>query len=487
MTKWRLGALGCLFFVLTGCATSTLGVRYPNAGATDAEISRDLERLPQDLMAFVQARQGEVSSKIVKEKGKATLLPPHTQQELATQYKESFYGPWKRKKSLFSADEVFYFPRSHPQGRLGYAENLRPVRPKAWQALLSNANKEAFPSRGQHGITVANTALRALPTHKPFFKNPEIAGEGYPFDYFSHSALWIGSPVFISHASIDGLWLFVETQRVSGWVPSRDVALVDDAFKSRWQSMSLGAVMQDSVVLSHVTSSGGSLPTALAHVGTLLPLENGSVYHPARNTDGQAQVVRTSVANLRLSASVAGVPETAGIAAAGKDAPLMGAFPQPLTAEALARVGNVMMGQPYGWGGYLENRDCSALMLDIFTPFGVWLPRNSAQQGKAGRVVSLHNMSASQKSELIRQQAKPFTTLIWLPGHIVLYVGEYEGIPSIYHDIWGVSIQDETGARSRAVIGKVAVTSLSPGRELKLISSPSGILDRMGSMVFLGE
>ena len=492
MTRLRLGALGCLFFVLTGCATSTLGVRYPNAGATDAEISRDLERLPQDLMAFVQEKQEGLSPQGVAENAKATLLPPHTQQELATQYKESFYGPWKRKKSLFSANEVFYFPRSHPQGRLGYAENLRPVTPKAWRVLLANANKEAFPSRDQHGITVVNTALRALPTHKPFFKSPEIAGEGYPFDYFSHSALWIGSPVYISHASADGLWLFVETQRVSGWVPARDVALVNDAFKSRWQSMPLGAVMQDGVVLSHVTSSGVSLPTALAHVGTLLPLENGAVFYPTRNTDGQAQVTKSPLANLRLSAELAGTGLRTGQGAGnrteiGKNSSLMCTFPQPLTAEALARVGNVMMGQPYGWGGYLENRDCSALMLDIFTPFGVWLPRNSAQQGKAGRVVSLQNMSASQKSELIRQQAKPFTTLIWLPGHIVLYVGEYEGIPSIYHDIWGVSIQDETGARSRAVIGKVAVTSLSPGRELKLVSSPSGILDRMGSMVFLGE
>lgn len=479
MKKWQICVLWCVALVLTGCASSKLGVRYPHAAATDAEISRDLQRLPQDLTAYAR----------IHDDAQKPLVSHSVQQEMAKKYVESFYAPWKREKTLFSADEAFYIARSHPQGRLGYAENLRPITREAWESLLANANKEAFPSQNSHGIVVANTSLRALPTHKPFFKSPEIAGEGYPFDYFSHASLWVGSPVYISHRSADGMWFFIETQRVSGWVPIRDIALVSEAFKTSWQTKPLGAVMQDGVVLGGAPMrrtatfsglhSGLGASAVVAHVGTLLPLEGNAVVYPLRDVNGQAIVSTTPLRDLQVS------PGVTGLRAHG--APLIAPFPQVLTPQVLARVGNVMMGQPYGWGGYLENRDCSALMLDIFTPFGLWLPRNSGQQAKEGRVVSLAGLSAEGKREAIRQQAKPFTTLIWLPGHIVLYLGEYEGIPSIYHDVWGVSIKDETGARSRAVIGKVSVTSLSPGEELELVASPASLLDRMGSMIFLGE
>ena len=220
----------------------------------------------------------------------------------------------------------------------------------------------------------------------------------------------------------------------------------------------------------------------MAHVGTLLPLQGADVLYPARSLDGRALVHKASLQNLSLSPAVAGnTPATQSSMAQGKS---IQPYPVPLTAAALARVGNVMMGQPYGWGGYLDNRDCSALMLDIFTPFGLWLPRNSGQQAKAGKVVSLAKLDASAKKALIRETGKPFTTLLWLPGHIVLYIGEYQGEPAIYHDIWGVRVQDETGATSRGVIGKVAITSLSPGAELPLISSPASLLDRTGAMVF---
>lgn len=476
MVQYRLGLLGLVCLLLAGCAaSSSLGTRYPHAGAHDREISRDLVRMPQDLSVFAEQLDT------------MPLMTEDHQKNLADGYIREFYAPWKRHASLFTAKEVFYFRYSYPKGRYGFAENLRPIEPRAWQALLDNCNAEAFPSRSIHGIMVTNTALRAMPTHKPFFKNPDKAGEGYPFDYFSHAALWVGTPVFVSHISHDGLWVYVETQRVSGWVPVRDVARVDESFMTRWRSLPLGAVMRDGVVLGsqHDYVSGRGAQSVMAHVGTLLPLQGADVLYPARSLDGRALVHKASLQNLSLSPAVAGnTPATQSSMAQGKS---IQPYPVPLTAAALARVGNVMMGQPYGWGGYLDNRDCSALMLDIFTPFGLWLPRNSGQQAKAGKVVSLAKLDASAKKALIRETGKPFTTLLWLPGHIVLYIGEYQGEPAIYHDIWGVRVQDETGATSRGVIGKVAITSLSPGAELPLISSPASLLDRTGAMVFLGE
>lgn len=63
--------------------------------------------------------------------------------------------------------------------------------------------------------------------------------------------------------------------------------------------------------------------------------------------------------------------------------------PIPLTARAAAEIGNRMMGQPYGWGGYLFNRDCSLAMRDLFVPFGVWLP---TQLIGAGQGMAVHQL-----------------------------------------------------------------------------------------------
>ena len=63
-----------------------------------------------------------------------------------------------------------------------------------------------------------------------------------------------------------------------------------------------------------------------------------------------------------------------------------------------------MMGQPYGWGGYLFNRDCSLAMRDLFVPFGVWLPRNSSAQAKAWQFISFVKASPSGKESIIKDK-----------------------------------------------------------------------------------
>ena len=103
--------------------------------------------------------------------------------------------------------------------------------------------------------------------------------------------------------------------------------------------------------------------------------------------------------------------------------------PIPLTARAAAEIGNRMMGQPYGWGGYLFNRDCSLAMRDLFVPFGVWLPRNSSAQAKAWQFISFVKASPSGKESIIKDEGVPFATLLWLRGHITLYMGSTRASP----------------------------------------------------------
>ncbi len=446
----RLLPLLLLCFILTGCP----GIGERNTGGEGGAVCADLVRMPQDLEPYAK-KAGN---------GRALLSAPE-QAEHTARAISRFFSPWQKTEA---GRELKRSLEANFNLRLerAYGEDLRPFDPAEWQNLRANANVAAYPSRAERAITVRNTAMRAMPTQKPFFLNPSKAGEGYPFDYFQHTALWTGTPIFISHISADGAWVLGESQLTVGWIPATDVAFVDDAFAKRWQTAPLAAFVRDNVELASTTSPTVAGKAGVrAHIGTLLPSAgSGRVWYPQRGSEGNAEIATASVDS-------------------GAIAPL----PLPLTPAAIARVGNNMMGQPYGWGGLFENRDCSALMHDLFIPFGLWLPRNSATQGSWGQPVILTGMGPEDKENRILAEGIPFFSLLWLRGHIGLYIGEFEGKPAMFHNVWGIRTLSENGDSGRAVIGKAVVTSLRPGAELANAASAASLIQRIERLSILPE
>jgi hypothetical protein len=128
------------------------------------------------------------------------------------------------------------------------------------------------------------------------------------------------------------------------------------------------------------------------------------------------------------------------------------------------------------------------MVRDIFTPFGLWLPRNSGDQAVAWKFISLRNLSPAEKEALIVRQGAPWRTLLWMPGHIMLYIGARNGKPLIFHNFWSIKTREPDGTRGEVVIGRAAVTTLHPGRELPNLEAPSdGFLSRLEGMTLLGE
>ncbi|GHV53063.1 hypothetical protein FACS1894206_03010 [Deltaproteobacteria bacterium] len=157
------------------------------------------------------------------------------------------------------------------------------------------------------------------------------------------------------------------------------------------------------------------------------------------------------------------------------------------------------MGQPYGWGGLLGNRDCSSLMDDLFAPFGIYLPRNSQAQTRLGTRVDLTNLTADQKEERILREGVPFFSLVSMKGHVALYLGAYpvtgldgvtKDVPVMFHSIWGlraITGSGENKREGRGVIGKAVVTSFRPGAEHPSIATPASLLDRVNGLAVLPE
>jgi hypothetical protein len=441
----------CLCLVAVGCSTRNLpedaAPRF-HPRLAHMRDAGDVRRFPQDLRVFAE-QEGE----------EKRLLPPEEQERQAARFERVFFGPWRRPPPSLPAEEP---AARFGKGPKGFDENARPWTRRDWEDMRANANLAAYPSVSLPGITLRRTLMRELPTMRARMSGPRPAGPDNPFDMFQYSALPLGTPLHIAHASADGNWYFALTPIASGWIPAADAAPADGAFTAEWRRGSYAAVIRDDVPVRVGRASSGSV-----HVGDIFPLrarrsKSLEALVPVRDARGWA-----APAPVEFSRAQAGV------------------WPLPLIPAWLAAVGNQMMGQPYGWGGMYEGRDCSAAVRDLFAPFGIWLPRNSAAQGAVGRRISLEGTDPEGKEDLIARAAPPFMSLLWMRGHIMLYLGRYGNENAVFHNVWGLRVSENGDADGRHVIGRGVVTSLRLGAELPGLKDGTRLIDRLRSIAVL--
>lgn len=439
----RLSAFAVILLLVSGLSACG-GKQKPGPSRYQGPPCQDVLSLPQDLNVYAAAAGGP-----------AALVPASEQAAAAARQKDRVFRPWRisepSKWVQQSLEKNFNMRLER-----GFSGKGKPFPSGEWEDLVANSNKEAFGAGAGPAISLRHSNLRAMPTASHYYLKPELPGEGYPFDYFQHTSIPPGTPLYVHNVSRDGRWVLAESAVTSGWLPADDIAMADDDFMQRWQSHPLAALVRDNVQLG-----GGR-----AHIGTLLPMPGGSaaqVLLPVRGASGRASAESVMLA-----------PGDAV------------AVPLTLSANNVARVGGQMIGQAYGWGGIDEKRDCSALTRDLMAPFGVYLPRNSASQGKVGQTLELAGMSLDEKEARIKAEAAPFRSLVWLKGHIGLYLGVYQGKPLLFHNMWGLGINDpQFGCDGRAVVGKAVVTTLRPGIERPDLCTPGSFLERIERVAVL--
>ena len=156
-------------------------------------------------------------------------------------------------------------------------------------------------------------------------------------------------------------------------------------------------------------------------------------------------------------------------------------FPLRLDPENVSLVGNQLIGRAYGWGEMYDLRDCSAMVRDFFLPFGIWMPRTSVEQISIGPHTELDSLDPEEKRATIARRGMPFLTLLYKPGHVMLYIGtDAKGEPLVFHNMWSVQVKKGGGFEQRAV-GESVITTLEPGKELGLPEGDSR-LERLTAM-----
>jgi len=410
------------------------------------------------------------------------LLSSVRQQQLGSAYRQQYFAVWDQAAGAPSAAEAFW-ALPHYGSRQVYGENLLPL-PQSWLAELADAcDQQCYPRLHKPAITVLTAALRLLPRHRPVFADPAMPGNGFPFDLLQNSLVAAGTPILVVHATTDCSWFLVKTaHNICGWLRPWEFAWVDADFIAAYQSAPLLAVVADDV---SVSTGAGDFVFA-SRIGMLLP--QAVALSAAALPSGMQQ--HTAVLVAQRAADGSAVISTAMIAAAA-----IMPWPMPATVANFSAVLDALLGQCYGWGGLYENRDCSALMQDVFALLAITLPRNSSEQAQAGvQQISLDNLDRAVKQQMILEHGIALLTLINLPGHVMLYLGRdpQSAQPVVLHSIWGLRCQPLPAAATppvltgRWILGRAVITSLTPGAELAPLIDPQQLLcERVNSMTLL--
>lgn len=282
------------------------------------------------------------------------------------------------------------------------------------------------------GIAVRKTSLRSFPTAEGVFDtcdNTEI-------DRFQETGVQACEPVLILHRSRDGRWCFVQTETYRGWVTTEDIAVAAD----KEQLFSYLDSPEFLVVTGNWVGEydmGARIPA----VGTVPPgSAGGPVNHmvklPVRTGDGRLQF------------------RNAVISGAGD----MSRGYLPYTGENVIRQAFKLLGDRYDWGNRFKGRDCSSFIRAVYKTFGFNLPRNAGEQEKGpGRVFRFKAGDNIAKRSAVLDRVKP-GAVIFMPGHVMMYLGRVDGGHYIIHDFTGYGKKDDSGWTFVPVY-RVAVTS----------------------------
>lgn len=278
-------------------------------------------------------------------------------------------------------------------------------------------------------FVVSETQLWCVPSREGLYTDPI----DLDFDRNRCASLHPGELVLALRATPDGAWLYVNAGHSVGWIdqtptPTLGPGLLPEAARALLDAQPRVHMLGDFEQLR----AGSSFP--------LLSRDEDSLTIAVPGIDGTVERELPQAAPVHTGAL-------------------------PFSRRAVFTQAFALLEQPYGWGGRDGHRDCSSYLLDVFAQFDVRLPRNSAVQAQLGtKSVDLAELDEASKITQIRTAARTGVVLLYMPGHIMLYLGQ-DGP----HD-YALSALSEYltpcmgGADVVHRLDKVAVTTLALGQ-----------------------
>ncbi|AXP08535.1 SH3 domain-containing protein [Campylobacter hepaticus] len=362
-----------------------------------------------------------------------SILPKLTQNINfnAKAYEKHFFSPWHDSFKNYKKEDLFWSFSSYLNSKDTYYFFNKQLIPQSWfESAIDNANIKDLGKLNQKALLVQNTISKNFPTQRAILKNPFFENEGIPFDYASDTALNAGTPVLISHFSKDKRYAFILSEAGAGFVESKDLEFFSDSRAKIYENLNFITPLKEKLA---ILSDDNQF---------FFETRIGAIY-PYYKEDKNYYYGKIGSKKYKISK---------------QDAAL---FPLNFNDENLKKQIAQILGLPYGWGGYNLERDCSLLTRDVFSAFGLYLPRNSKAQKNAFTHFNISNLDNTQKKAFLDRFGKAYLSLLYLPGHIMLYAGNIGENNIVVHDIWGL----RKGDTQRLLISSSAITSLEIGKE----------------------
>lgn len=331
----------------------------------------------------------------------------------------------------------------------------------------ANTDQGAVQEENQvrFGMVVTRTSLRTFPTDDRVL-NAEMDAD---LDRFQESGAFPGEAVAILHESADKQWYLVAAYNYTAWVKQSAIAVgKKDSISAYMNADDFIVVTGDKVDTTFVPNKprvsevqldmGVRLPLMPTHeIDNLTHGQNSFASYivklPVRNDDGS------------LSFKSALLPRSSDVH--------VGYL--PLTSYNLIAQGFKFLGERYGWGHDYNARDCTGFVGEIYKSFGVLMPRNSSWQGAGeyGHNWRFDKAATAEQKQAVLKKMK-VGDLIYIPGHVMMYIGDFEGQPYVIHDVKGLGYIKEGGGFYDGELNGVSVTPLLP----LYLNSTTSYLDR---------
>jgi len=303
------------------------------------------------------------------------------------------------------------------------------------------------------GLVVKRTSLRTFPTTDRVFNS----GMDTDLDRFQETAVFPGEAVAVLHESKDKKWYLVRSYNYLAWVLKEDIALGDKKIVHDFVHNTHFLMITGDKVFTTFVPNKAQVSEVQLDMGVKLPLINKQEY-PA-HLYGQNPFA-SYIVQLPVRTSKGMLDFLPAMIAKSKDTHI-GYL--PFTKQNIIKQGFKFLGERYGWGHDYNGRDCTGFVGEVYKTFGLLMPRNSGQQGKASYGKNVDFTAESSKQEKLDAISQlEIGDLIYIPGHVVMYLGDDNGEPYIIHDVKGLSYYTEDKKYYKGTLNGVSVTPLLP-------------------------
>ena len=348
----------------------------------------------------------------------------------------------------------------------------KPVPSATFDAMAADLALDKIPASQptRYGLIVQRAAFRAFPTDLRVFSSKGDTD----IDRFQETAEFPGVPVVITHASADGQWLFVLSPRYAAWTRKENVAEGSAAQVFGYADKVPYRVITGASERTVFTRERPEVSQLQLDMSTRVPLASGLA--PDQPVNGQTAYAaytlelpwRDAAGKLQFSPALL-----------QKNTDTASDY-LPLTPANIIRQSFKFLGERYGWGHSYDGRECSGFVSDVYRSMGVQMPRDTSKQSISPALEHrLFTDKDSREARIKAAHALQVGDLVYIPGHVMMVIGQLHGQPYVIHDVGGMSYRKADGSKAHVKLNAVSVTPLLP----MLFNDKQTFVDRMTSIV----